>query len=217
MLIDEGPIMGMLDNIHWLGHASFKVTGPLTVYIDPWNVSETHDADIILVTHDHYDHLSLDDVDRVAKPDAVVVAPPGMGGKIGPTGLAFQPLGPGQAATVKGMTVEAVAAYNPAKPFHPSSNGWNGYVFTLEDTRIYHAGDSDLTPEMQSVTADIVLLPVGGKFTMDAGEAARAVQAIGPKAAIPMHWGSIVGSEDDARRFCSLVGGVGVIKPKESN
>ncbi len=192
----------MLQDVHWLGHASFKLTGDKVIYIDPWQLKGGETADIILVTHSHHDHCSPEDVARIRGPQTTVVATADCAGLLQ---APVQTVKPGDRLTVQGVTIEAVPAYNIGKSFHPQAQGWVGYVVTVNGRRIYHAGDSDHTPEMDAVQADVALLPVGGKYTMDAEEAAAAANAIRPGVAVPMHWGGIVGSRSDAERFAEMV------------
>lgn len=195
----------MAVEITWIGHASFRLAGDGgVVYIDPWKVPDTARADgnVVIVSHDHYDHCSPDDVVRVAVPGATIVAPPDTAAKF----PAATPAGPGEKVIVGGVTVEAIPAYNVGKKFHPRENGWIGAVVTLDATRIYYAGDTDLIDEMGQLEAiDVALLPVGGTYTMTPAEAAQACQRIGCKQAIPYHWGDIVGSADDAAAFETAV------------
>jgi L-ascorbate metabolism protein UlaG (beta-lactamase superfamily) len=184
----------------WLGHASFRLAGEeAVVYIDPWKLGASpHDADVVFVSHAHHDHCSPDDVAKVATDDTAIIAPP----DVIATLHAANAVAPGEQVTVKGVTVEGVAAYNIGKSFHPRANNWCGAVFTLAGKRIYYAGDTDLIPEMSDLNdVDLALLPVGGTYTLTAEEAARACDAIGCKTAVPYHFGDIVGSADDARRF----------------
>ena len=191
----------MLEHIRWLGHGSFILTGEKTVYIDPWQLQEAQPADVILITHEHYDHCSPEDVVRVRGPQTVVVATADCVAKLGGQ---VQVVAPGQRLTVHGLTVETVPAYNLNKPYHPRKRGWVGYVVTMGGKRIYHAGDTDHTSEMDAVRADVALLPVGGTYTMTADEAAVAANAMRPGVAVPMHWGKIVGDRKDAERFRDL-------------
>ena len=192
----EGSIM--LENIHWLGHASFRIEGAQVIYIDPWKVKDGEKADLILITHSHHDHCSPEDVAKIRKAGTEIVTVADCGSKFPGKVCA---VAPGDRVTVHGIPVEAVPAYNIGKAFHPKANGWAGFVITVEGTRIYHAGDTDRIPEMDRVEADMALLPIGGTYTMTASEAAEAAISIAPQTAIPMHWGDIVGSKRDAKRF----------------
>ncbi len=183
----------------WLGHATFKLKGAKsTIYIDPYQLKgQPEPADLICITHAHHDHCSLQDIEKLLKPETVIVATPDCQGLKGQVVA----LKPGESTLVGEVTVEAVPAYTIGKAFHPKANGWVGYIITLEGTRYYHAGDTDLIPEMKGYQADVAFLPVGGKYTMNAAEAAQAANIIRPKVAVPMHWGAIIGSENDAEAF----------------
>jgi len=194
----------MLENIHWLGHASFRIEGEQVIYIDPWKVKDGEKADLILITHSHHDHCSPEDVAKIRKDGTKIVTVADCESKLSGE---VRVVAPGDRVTVHGIPIEAVPAYNIGKSFHPKANGWVGFVVTVDGTRIYHAGDTDRIPEMDHVEADIALLPIGGTYTMTASEAAEASIAIGPKTAIPMHWGDIVGSKRDAKRFRELCAG----------
>lgn len=192
----------LLQGIEWLGHASFRITGEKTVYIDPWQIEGGPLADIILVTHDHRDHLSPEDIAKISTPRTVFVCPQFCASK-----LQGQVRGvkPGDKIEIEGVHIEAVPAYNTNKPNHPRKAGHVGYIVEMGGRRIYHAGDTDLIPEMSQFKCDVALLPIGGTYTMNADEAADAVLRIRPKVVIPMHWGRIVGGETDVERFRKLV------------
>lgn len=203
----------MVENIHWLGHDSFRVDGPVTIYVDPWQVpAGAPQADLVLITHDHYDHCSPEDVRRISKADTVVVTVAAAAKKLKGD---VRVVRPGDSLTVKGVPIEVVPAYNVNKRFHPKSAGHVGFVFTVGGQRIYHAGDTDFIPEMKNLQVDIALLPVSGTYVMTAAEAAEAAQAIKPQVAIPMHYGEIVGSKSDAERFRELYTGEVVVLPLE--
>ncbi|MBM3299761.1 MAG: MBL fold metallo-hydrolase [Deltaproteobacteria bacterium] len=190
------------EKIAWLGHASFRIHGSKSiVYIDPWKLKAATPADVVCITHSHYDHLSEEDVQKIRKPSTVIVGPPDC--KAG-FGDAFKAIAPGQSVTVGDVVVEAVPAYNTDKAFHPKKNKWVGFVVTVDGVRIYHTGDADVIPEMADVKADVALLPVGGTYTMTASQAAQAVEEINPKVAVPMHCGDIVGTLKDRKTFESL-------------
>ncbi len=198
----------MAENIHWLGHAGFKIyAGTKVIYIDPWRLEKTAEpADIILITHEHFDHLSLPDIKKISTRDTVIVTIPSAAREIGGNAKAVKP---GDVLTLDGVTVEAVPAYNPEKAFHPRSDGKVGFIVTVGGERIYHAGDTDLIPEMDGIAADVALLPVGGLYTMDADAAAEAARKVGARIAVPMHWGSLqeVGGREAAEKFASLLTG----------
>jgi len=190
----------MTEGIEWLGHATFRLAkAGKIVYIDPWKIKSKETADVICVTHSHYDHLSVEDVKKLQGKDTIVVATADSAKMLSGN---VKIVKPGDKIEANGVKVEAVAAYNINKQFHPKANGWVGYVITLPDgTRFYHAGDTDYIPEMKAVKADIAAFPIGGTYTMNAQEAAKAANEIRSKVAIPMHWGTIIGNESDAETF----------------
>lgn len=191
-----------VNEIVWLGHASVRIDGEKTVYIDPWKLAEGQPrADIVLITHSHYDHCSEDDVAQIADGETIIFASADCQGELSQD---FRPVAPGQLETVGGVIVETVSAYNLNKEFHPRANDWVGYLLEMGGERIYYAGDTDLIPEMDEIKADIVILPVGGTYTMTAEEAAEAANRIKPGLAIPIHYGDIVGTEKDAEKFKEL-------------
>lgn len=195
-------VIQMLEGITWLGHASFRIEGPEgVVYIDPWKLKDGPKADLVLVTHDHYDHCVPEDIQKIAKAETSIVTTASCANKL--TGDVHT-VKAGDKITVKGVAIEVVPAYNIGKDFHPKAAGGVGYIITVGGRRIYHAGDTDLIPEMSTIRADVALLPVGGKYTMTAEEAAEAANRIKPTVAVPMHWGDIVGSRADAERFKTL-------------
>ena len=196
----------MLENIHWLGHDSFRIDGKTTIYLDPWNLrAGAPKADLILITHDHHDHCSPDDVAKISKEGTVVVTIAAAARQLKGDVHAVKA---GDSLTVGDISIEVVPAYNVNKHFHPQSAGHVGFIFTVADKRIYHAGDTDVIPEMDSIQADIALLPVSGKYVMTADEAVQAAQKINPRVAIPMHYGAgVAGSIKDAKRFRDLLQG----------
>ena len=201
--------MGVSDvvkNITWLGHDGFLIKGDgKAIVIDPFQVRQCEPADIILITHEHYDHCSPEDIQKIRKASTVIVTEADSAEKVSGDVRVVQP---GDKLTVSGIPIEAVPAYNTNKSFHPKENGWLGFILTVDGVRIYHGGDTDLIPEMDSLEADIALLPVSGTYVMTAEEAVQAAKAIKPKLVIPMHYGAIVGSVDDARRFSDALAGI---------
>jgi L-ascorbate metabolism protein UlaG (beta-lactamase superfamily) len=194
----------MVKDIHWLGHDTFKIIGEQVVYTDPFRIQEKDRADIILVTHEHRDHCSPEDIAKLRSPETVILAPADCAAKIGGE---FTIVRPGDSLVVKGVKVDVVPSYNTNKQFHTRERGWVGYVFAIGGRSIYLAGDTDRIDEMKSIRADIALLPVSGTYVMTAEEAALAALDIRPKVAIPMHYGAIVGGESDAARFAELLKG----------
>ena len=206
----------MLENLHWLGHDTFRIDGPPVVYVDPYQIADgLPPADLILITHDHFDHLSPADVARIHKPSTKVVAPKEVEGKLS---VPVEVIAVGESKTVAGVRVKAVPAYNTDKSYHPKKDGKVGYVLTVAGVTYYHAGDTDVIPEMAGLEPDVALLPVSGTYVMTATEAVEAARMVKPKIAVPMHYGAIVGSDADARKFAKLLEGSGikvVIKEKE--
>src|SRR5918999_2821076 len=194
----------------WTGHDGFRITdlkNKRKIYVDPFQLSEKHktkDADIVLVSHDHFDHLSIEDLTAIVNANTEIVAAKECLGKLQdlPAGR-ITTLNPREKASPVGLLVEAIRAYNTNKKFHPKEDNKIGFVITVDGHRIYHTGDTDIIPEMSGLNPDIALLPVSGTYVMTADEAARATdETIKPtKIAIPMHFGSIVGSKEDADKF----------------
>jgi len=206
------PATSYLQGLSWLGHASFRLSrGGATLYFDPWKLSsEPHDADLVLIGHPHFDHLDPADVAKVARAETEVVTVAECAEKLKAAGFAgtIRVVKPGDKLQAKGVSIEVVPAYNTDKKFHPKENGWAGFIVELDGVRIYHAGDTDFIPEMQGLKTDVALLPVSGTYVMTAEQAAEAAKAINPKVAVPMHYGSIVGTAADAKRFQELCGGI---------
>lgn len=197
-------IEALLEKIHWLGHDGFRIDASKVIYIDPYQMKSTIPADIILVSHDHFDHCSPDDITKIQKKNTAIITDKVSAGKL--TGD-VRVVKPGDRVSIEGIEVEIVPAYNTNKQFHPKSAGMLGFILTVDGRRIYHAGDTDFIPEMKNIRADIALLPVSGTYVMTADEAMQAALAIHPKVAIPMHYGAIVGAESDARHFADKLKG----------
>ncbi|MBW2971807.1 MBL fold metallo-hydrolase [Candidatus Woesearchaeota archaeon] len=196
--------------IEWLGHSGFRLTDVLhdrVLYIDPYGLGESKQADAILITHSHYDHCSVEDIKKISTPRTVILAPPDcqskFQGKVDLRDCVI--MTPGKSIVMGNIEIEAVPAYNTDKQFHPKDNDWVGYIVHLNSKRIYHSGDSDAIPEMAKLhKIDVALMAVSGTYVMTAEEAAKAVESFKPKLAIPMHYGAIVGDAGDAERFKKL-------------
>ena len=193
----------MAATIEWLGHATFRLKNGATVYIDPWKIEgDPEKADLLLLSHNHYDHFVVEDIEKVRTADTVVLASTDCARELKGNVMAIQP---GDTHTVGDIIVRATAAYNTDKEFHPKSNNWLGFLITMGGERIYFAGDTDVISEMSQLGGvDVALLPVGGTYTMGPSEAAEAASIINPGRCIPYHYGDIVGSLEDAKRFKNL-------------
>jgi L-ascorbate metabolism protein UlaG (beta-lactamase superfamily) len=195
-----------LENLHWLGHASFRIDTPGTViYLDPWQLGEGNPpADLILITHEHRDHCSPEDVAKIQTDATTIVTVGACKDKLSGDLVVVKP---GDQVTVKGVEIQVVPAYNltkfrsPGVPFHPKGDDYAGYILTVEGQCIYHTGDTDLIPEMETFETDVALLPVSGTYVMTAEEALQAAEVIQPKVVVPMHIGRGIGSPQDAQAF----------------
>ena len=191
-------IKDILSKIVWLGHDGFRIDANKTVYIDPYQIEEGPVADLILITHEHFDHCSPDDVAKIQQSGSVIVTEKDSAAKLSGD---VRVVKVGDTLTIDNMTIQAVPAYNTNKDFHPKGNGWLGFIVEVDGVKVYHAGDTDYIPEMKDFNTDIALLPVSGTYVMTADEAVEAALAINPKVAIPMHYGAIVGGGQDAENF----------------
>ncbi len=207
-------IEDMAGRMHWLGHDAFRIDAEKIVYFDPYRISSGPSADLIMISHDHFDHCSPEDVAKIQGPRTTIITEKDSARKLSGD---VRVLKPGDSLETYGAKVEAVPAYNVDKDFHPRKKGWLGFVLEMEGVRIYHAGDCDLMPEMKALRVDIAMLPVSGTFVMTADQAVKAALAIGPNCAIPMHYGAIVGGDEDALYFKrALEGKINVlVLPKE--
>ncbi len=202
----------MLAKLHWLGHDGFRLDASKTIYFDPFKLSATaKKADIILVTHEHFDHYSPQDIALISTPNTVIVADRTTAGLIRSSKLVYKEvkaLSPQEETTVSGIRIKAVPSYNIGKSFHPKETGKVGYLVTVDGVTLYHAGDTDFIPEMKGLKTNIALLPVSGTYVMTAEEAAQAALAIKPDVAVPMHYGGgVIGTAADAQKFQGLLKG----------
>lgn len=202
----------LIDSVTWLGHAGFMVAAAgATVYIDPYRVPPgAPRADVVLITHGHYDHFSPSDVEALSDRDTWLIGPPAVVERARGRVVAIAPGETLELETVHGVDVTAVAAYNTSKrdsdgnPFHPRAAGGVGFDVNVRGERLYHAGDTDVIPEMDAVVGvDVALLPVCGGYVMTAAEAVEAARRIQPRVAVPSHWGAHLGGRADAERFAA--------------
>ena len=199
----------MLENIEVLYHSSIRINKEKTIYIDPFKIDRNYnDADIVFITHDHYDHYSEEDIDKVINENTTIIIPEELLTNLLRKGInknAIITVEPNKNYMVQGIKFETISAYNTNKTFHPKENGWVGYIIIINGIRYYIAGDTDITEENKQVKCDVAFVPVGGTYTMDFKEAASLINEIKPKIAIPIHYGSIVGTEQDAIDFIRLL------------
>ncbi|MFH0988784.1 MAG: MBL fold metallo-hydrolase [bacterium] len=203
-------------HIHWLGHSTFRIEdGATQIYIDPYKVPAAMPAaDFIFITHAHYDHFSMVDIAKIRKDSTVFVAPKDVAYQI--KANAVIGVVPGEMHSIAELKVKTVPAYNIGKQFHPKQSHWVGYIIALStEQKIYHAGDTDAIPEMKTIVTDFALLPIGGKYTMMAREAAEIANHFKPAALIPMHWGDVIGTQQDAEEVKKLFHGTTIIKTSE--
>ena len=198
----------MLDKITINTQSSIKITGDQIIYFDPFKIEEeTHDADYIFVTHDHYDHFELDSIKKIMNDNTIIIIPDSMFLKVVPHLNSKQVRGvtPNEEYKIGAMSFKTIPSYNLNKDFHPRANNYVGYLLNLEDKIILVSGDTDATPELLDTKCDIAFVPIGGTYTMDPTEAAEAINHIKPAVVIPTHYGSIVGTKNDANKFADLL------------
>lgn len=196
----------MLEDVTVLCHSSIKICKEKVIYIDPFRIEKNYnDADIIFITHDHYDHYSEEDIQKVRKVDTTIVIPESLLSKVQFEKQNTITVKPNEKYIVKGINIETIPAYNINKKFHPKENNWIGYILEINKVRYYIAGDTDVTGENKKVKCDIAFVPVGGTYTMNCKEAALLINEIKPKIAVPTHYGEIVGTKQDAVNFKKLV------------
>lgn len=190
--------------IQWLGHDGFRIDGEKIIYFDPYQIEAGPRADLVLISHDHFDHCSPEDVAKIQGPETIIVTEKDSAEKLSGD---VRIIKPGETLTLDGVKIIGVPSYNTDKDFHPRKNGWLGFLVEVSGIRIYHAGDTDYIPEMRDLNVDIALLPVSGTYVMTVEQAVNAALAIGPGLAIPMHYGAIVGGKQDALDFKNALDG----------
>ena len=194
----------MLDKITINTQSSIKITDDQIIYFDPFKIEEeTHDADYIFVTHDHYDHFELDSIKKIMNDNTTIIIPDSMFLKVVPYINSKQVRGvtPNEEYKIGTMSFKTIPSYNLNKDFHPKAKKYVGYLLNLKDKIILVSGDTDATPELLDIKCDIALIPIGGTYTMDPSEAAEAINHMKPTVVIPIHYGSIVGTKNDANKF----------------
>lgn len=199
----------MLENMEVLYHSSIRISKNKAIYIDPFKIDKDYnDADIVFITHDHFDHYSEEDIDKVINENTTIIIPKELLTKILRKGInknAVITVESNKEYMVQGIKFETIPAYNTNKTFHPKENDWVGYIITLDGIRYYIAGDTDITEENRKVKCDVAFVPVGGTYTMDFKEAAQLINEIQPKIAVPIHYGNVVGTKQDATDFIKLL------------
>ena len=206
-MFDHDPF----SNVRVLTHSAIRMESEYgaVLYFDPYDLAEElHDADVIAITHTHYDHFSPEDIKKVAKEDTLIVAPETCAKEVAQIGLPLITLAAGEATAVKGNVIHAVPAYNVEPErlgFHPQENGWLGYQVVMDDLTYYIAGDTDQNPDNETLRCDVALVPIGGTYTMDPKQAAEFVNKIRPRIVIPTHYGTAVGTKEDVETFEPLV------------
>ena len=199
----------MIEDIEVLYHSSIRISKNKIIYIDPFKIDKNYnDADIVFITHDHFDHYSEEDIDKVINENTTIIIPEELLTKILKKGInknAVITVESNKEYMVQGIKFETIPAYNTNKTFHPKENDWVGYIITLDGIRYYIAGDTDITEENRKVKCDVAFVPVGGTYTMDFKEAAQLINEIQPKIAVPIHYGSVVGTKQDATDFIKLL------------
>lgn len=192
-----------IDNIIVNTQNSIKLDLDKKIYFDPFKIEEeTHDADIILITHNHYDHFDIESINKIKNDNTIVIAPKTIEDDVRKIEFKdYKLLNPLDEINIDGIIISSIRAYNIEKPFHPKSNNWLGYIVNYNNISYYVAGDTDKTEDTLGVKCDIAFIPIGGHFTMDVNDAGELVRIIKPKIVIPTHYGSIVGSIDDGKRL----------------
>lgn len=199
----------MLENVQVLCHSSILIKKGKVIYIDPFRIKETYnDADIIMITHDHYDHYSEEDIEKIRKEGTKIVLPIGLEEKAMNIGFKKENIivvKPNQQHNIEQIKIETIPSYNIGKKFHPKENNWVGYILEIEGIRYYVPGDTDITEENKEVKCDVAFMPVGGTYTMNSKEAAELTNEIKPKVVVPIHYGEVVGSNKDAIDFANRI------------
>jgi len=201
--VDKGHEEALLKGVSLMKNSTIRIQRDRVIYFDPYEIQkDLKDADLIFISHDHFDHLSVESIMKLVKEDTVLVAPESSAALLEGEGFRnVTAVQPSKSYEVGGVSFTTVPMYNVGKKFHEKSENFVGYVVRIDGAEYYFAGDTDLIPEMESIKADVVFLPVGGTYTMDASEAARAANIIKPAVAVPMHYADVVGAAEDGEAF----------------
>ncbi len=198
--------MALINDITINEHSSIRIADRFCIYVDPFMIRQNaHDADLILITHPHYDHYSPNDIKKVSKDGTLMIAPDSMRVEMYRVSSNVHFMQPGDEHETLGISIKAVSSYNARKENHLKAAGWLGYVMTIGKTRVYVSGDMDKCDEAEEGFCDIAMVPIGGTYTFDYKGAAKFVNKIKPKIVVPTHYGTIVGEYGDADKFAELV------------
>ena len=201
----------MYDEVRVLTHSSIRIDAGEVMYFDPFEIKEAaHDADIIFVTHEHFDHFSPEDIAKIKADNTILVCPETIADKLSETDFDedhIELVAPGDELSIDDIEIKVIPSYNVGKQFHPEANCWVGYLVTVHGTSYYVAGDTDINEDVKKVHCDVALLPCGGKYTMNPAEAAELACIISPKLAIPTHYGSVAGNQSCGSEFKAALSG----------
>ncbi len=196
-----------ISNIEVNTQSSIKMIYDKIIYFDPFKIEdEKHDADIIFITHNHYDHMDAESIKKIKNKNTIIVAPKSMEEVI--KNIEFKEyvfLNPYEEINIGSINIKTIPAYNISKTFHPKENNWLGYIITYNNVSYYVAGDTDKTNENEKVKCDVALIPIGGHFTMDVNEASELIKKINPKIVVPIHYGSIIGDIADGKKLKGIL------------
>lgn len=199
----------MLENISIIHHSSIKFSDNIKIYFDPYEINENNnDADIIFITHNHYDHYSENDIKKIYNANTKFIITKDLEKELLNLGIKKENIitvVPNNNYNVLDISFKTIPAYNINKPFHPKENNWVGYLINYNNFTYYIAGDTDITEDNKLIKCDVAFLPIGGKYTMNYKEAAELTNIIKPKIVVPIHYGLIVGTTEDAIEFSKLI------------
>ena len=189
-----------MNNIDVNYHSSIKIND---IYVDPFEIKNNKkDARIIFITHSHYDHFSVKDIDKIVNNSTVFVCTEDVKlelEKLYKNKIVVASVN--ESYVVDDVKFTTFPSYNEGKPFHPRSNNWVGYVIEVNGVKYAIIGDSDKTSEVMTIKCDVLFVPIGGTYTMNAKEASELVNVIKPKLVIPVHYNGIVGNKDNEKEF----------------